>query len=37
MVNDESGSLLAYSYSILNEYENYFYHLWNVHGVDDVR
>jgi hypothetical protein len=36
-VKDESGDLLADSYSILNRWKNYFSQLLNVHSVSDVR
>jgi hypothetical protein len=37
MVKEKNGNLLADSHSILNRWKNYFCHLLNVHGVNDVR
>jgi len=36
-VKDEKGDLLADSHSIVDRWRNYFSHLFNVHGVKDVR
>jgi len=36
-MKDESGDLLADSNDMLNRWKNYFCHLLNVHGSDDVR
>jgi len=37
LVKDENGNLLADSHNILNRMKNYFGHLLNVHGANDVR
>jgi hypothetical protein len=37
IVKDENGDLLADFHNILNKWENYFCHVWNVLGVDYVR
>jgi hypothetical protein len=37
MGEDESGDMLADSYSILNGFKNFFCQLLNVRGVNDVR
>jgi hypothetical protein len=35
--SDENGDLLADSHNILNRWKNYFCHILNVHGINDVR
>jgi len=37
IVKDWKGDLVADSHSILARWRNYFSHLLNVHGVNDVR
>jgi hypothetical protein len=37
VVKDEKGDLVADSYSILARWRYHFFHLLNVHGVNDVR
>jgi len=37
IVKDEKGDLVADSHSIVARWRNYFTHLFNVHGVKDVR
>ena len=36
IVKDEKGDLVAESHSIMARWRNYFSHLLNVHGVNDV-
>jgi hypothetical protein len=36
IVKDDKGDLVADSHSILARWRNYFYQLFNVHGVNDV-
>jgi len=36
IVKDEKGDLVADSYSIVGRWRNYFFQLFNVHGVKDV-
>ena len=35
-VKDEKGDLVADSHSIVDRWRNYFFQLFNVHGVKDV-
>jgi len=37
IVNDEKGDFVVDSHSILDRWRNYFFQLFNVHGVKDVR
>jgi hypothetical protein len=37
IVKDEKGDLVAESYSIVARWRNYFFQIFNVHGVSDVR
>ena len=36
IVKDEKGDLVADSHSIVARWRNYFFQLFNVHGVKDV-
>jgi hypothetical protein len=36
-VKDENGDMPADSHNTLNRWKNYFYQLFNVHNVSDVR
>jgi hypothetical protein len=37
LVKDENGDVVADSYNILNRRKKYFFQLFNVHGVSDVK